>query len=338
MGRFDFNDNSQEIEKANNLKKQFDELVNKMLLEGYSEDIFDGISSVKKKLDGIEPSIVQGLNINYGFFDVVEKKHQEMIEKNRKEMEKVEGLKNLYIHILEDYVLNDKVNIEDLKILNSDFKKLDKEKTKLLDIQPTVLEKVSNLLKGKYATESDEDDVFVYDENIGYYQLDDNIVDYCWKKIAKALTKSKEIQDSLSEEESVVLDENWFGANVKLLFPNSEKFIERLKHEDWYNGFFSYNDKGLLEIPGNLFLTFKRDVEYYRPNIFSKFRYYVSNRPLNDLQEKILNSLIENSVIIGQCSYTLYIRPYLPSYDSLSEGNFQTGIEFLKFKIYLKKQ
>ena len=33
MGRFDFNDNSQEIEKANNLKKQFDELVNRMFLK-----------------------------------------------------------------------------------------------------------------------------------------------------------------------------------------------------------------------------------------------------------------------------------------------------------------
>ena len=344
MGRFDFNDNSQEIEKANNLKKQFDELVNKMFLEGYSEDIFDGISSVKKKLDGIEPSIVEGLNINYGFFDVVEKKHLEMIEKNRKEMEKVEGLKNLYIHILEDYILNDKVNIEDLKILNSDFKKLDKEKTKLLDIQPTILEKVSNILKGKYATKSDEDDVFVYDENSEWDLLRDKIADYCCNKIAKALTKSKELQNSLNEKESVELDENWFGANVQLFFPNSDKFIEQLKSNGCFDYFFSYNDKGFLEIPANLFLTFKKETKLIEHHRIRDSEYRIQRYPLNDLQIKILKSLLEKSLIIGRCSYALHIDVFDNSHPNLyyreyfATNYLKEGTEFLKFKIRLNKQ
>lgn len=344
MGRFDFNDNSQEIEKANNLKKQLDELVNKMFLEGYSEDIFDGISSVKKKLDGIEPSIVEGLNINYGFFDVVEKKHLEMIEKNRKEMAKVEGLKNLYIHILEDYVLNDKVNIEDLKILNSDFKKLDKEKTKLLDIQPTILEKVSNILEGKYATKSDEDDVFVYDENSEWDLLRDKIADYCCNKIAKALTKSKELQNFLNKEKYAELDENWFGANVQLFFPNSDEFIEQLDSKGCFDHFFSYNDKGFLEIPANLFLTFEEKTELIKYHAIGASEFLIQRWPLNDLQNKILKSLLEKSLIIGRCSYALHIDVFDNSDPNLYYSRYTrerflySGIEFLKFKIRLSKQ
>ena len=253
-------------------------------------------------------------------------------------------LKNLYIHILEDYVLNDKVNIEDLKILNSDFKKLDKEKTKLLDIQPTILEKVSNILEGKYATKSDEDDVFVYDENSEWDLLRDKIVDYCCNKIVKALSKSKELQNSLNKEESAELDENWFGANVQLFFPNSDKFIEQLKSKGCFDYFFSYNDKGFLEIPANLFLTYKNETQLIKHHAIRESEYRIQEYLLNDLQNKILKSLLGKNLIIGRCSYALYIDVFNNSDHKLYRSRYSRnyylgeGIKFLKFKIRLKKQ
>ena len=83
MGRFDFNDDNN-FEGIKELKKIYDDLMENMLSNGYSEDLFNDSTKLKEMLKQFDSDAVKAIGINTDFLNKIENKHREYLKSLKK--------------------------------------------------------------------------------------------------------------------------------------------------------------------------------------------------------------------------------------------------------------
>ena len=152
MGRFDFND-SNNLEGLKELKKMYDDLMENMLNNGYSEELFNDSQKLKEMLKQFDSDAVMAIGINTDFLNKIENKHREYLNEIGENLKAANLLCKEYIDVLQKIILSKDNTIYDDAISNF-IKKLSETDAKIIDLSGI---KINDIKKAQDAIKQDDD-------------------------------------------------------------------------------------------------------------------------------------------------------------------------------------
>ena len=197
MGRFDFNDGNN-FEGIKELKKIYDDLMENMLTNGYSEDLFNDSTKLKEMLKQFDSDAVMAIGINIDFLNKIENKHREYLNEFRENLQVANLLCKEYIDVLQKIILSKDNTIYD-DVISNFIKKLSETDAKIIDLSGI---KINDIKKVQDADKQDDD---IINFNFNYSSEDqflESFTYYFVNEIIKKIIKDKTIIEFVNSKES----------------------------------------------------------------------------------------------------------------------------------------
>ena len=196
MGRFDFNDDNN-FEGIKELKKIYDDLMENMLSNGYSEDLFNDSTKLKEMLKQFDSDAVKAIGINTDFLNKIENKHREYLNEIGENLQAANLLCKEYIDVLQKIILSKDNTIYDDAISNF-IKKLSETDAKIIDLSGI---KINDIKKVQDANK--QDDIINFNFNYSSEnQFLESFTYYFVNEIIKKIIKDKTIIEFVNSKES----------------------------------------------------------------------------------------------------------------------------------------
>lgn len=286
MGRFDFND-SNNLEGLKVLKKMYDDLMENMLNNGYSEDLFNDSTKLKEMLKQFDTDAVMAIGINIDFLNKIENKHREYLNEIRENLQVANLLCKEYIDVLQKIILSKDNTIYDDAISNF-IKKLSETDAKIIDLSGI---KINDIKKVQDVIKQDDDIINFNFDYSSRGQFVRSFVFYFVNEMIKKITMDKTIIEFVNSKESYLsISTRDFESKYSIIInKKNEKLVKYLLEN--YNECF-YNDSSMENYILDM-RTNERHVQN-RHDVWFGF---------NTITSKIYQQLSKYSFIIGTKIY-----------------------------------
>lgn len=304
MGRFDFND-SNNLEGLKVLKKMYDDLMENMLTNGYSEDLFNDSMKLKEMLKQFDSDAVMAIGINTDFLNKIENKHREYLNEIGENLQAANLLCKEYIDVLQKIILSKDNKIYDDAISNF-IKKLSETDAKIIDLSGI---KINDIKKVQDANKQDDD---IINFNFNYSSKDkflESFTYYFVNEIIKKIINDKTIIEFVNSKESYLsistLDfENKYSIIINKKNRKLVKYLLENYHECFYND--SSMENCILDMRTNSMYKYKWHEHYH----------------FNKITDIIYENLTKYSFIIGTKKCRLSTTSNMYNYYFLSVDDY----------------
>ena len=280
MGRFDFND-SNNLEGIKELKKIYDDLMENMLNNGYSEELFNDSRKLKEMLKQFDSDAVMAIGINIDFRNKIENRHRAYLNEIRENLQVANLLCKEYIDVLQKIILSKDNTIYDDAISNF-IKKLSETDAKIIDlsgIKINDIKKVQDLIK-------QDDDIINY--NFDYSSKENFLRSFTYyfvnEMIKKIIMDKDIIEFANSGKRSLKISTHVFESKYSIIINRKNQKLVKYLREN-YNECFCKDT--LME---NLIL-----------DITTNYRRYINSNDyfFNDITSNIYKDLCNCVITIG---------------------------------------
>ena len=300
MGRFDFND-SNNLEGIKELKKIYDDLMENMLNNGYSEDLFNESRKLKEMLKQFDSDAVMAIGINIDFLNKIENKHREYLNEIRENLQVANLLCKEYIDVLQKIILSKDNAIYDDAISNF-IKKLSETDAKIIDLSGI---KINDIKKAQDAIKQDDDIINFNFDYSSEGQFLRSFTYYFVNEIIKKMTMDETIIEFVNSEKSCLyISTADFESKYSIIINKKNEKLVKYLLENYKNCFYkpSIMENCILD------MTTNKIQEVYGNRKVEK-RYH-----FNTITNIIYKNLCDYSFIIGtkKCRLSTVCHDYIP--------------------------